>query len=80
MNATYQVPAGELLTKEELATRLKVTQRTVESLQRSGLPYCRLGTRCNRYSWPAVYGWLFPNGDCTGPASAPITTGSSLPK
>lgn len=47
-----------LLEKEQLAAFLGVTQRTVENLQRRGLPFYRLGPRRNRYDLAAVRAWL----------------------
>ncbi len=42
---------SEVLTKKEVAERLKVSVRKVEDLH---LPTLRLGRRCNRYIWSAV--------------------------
>ena len=49
---------GGLLTKEELAAFLRLTPRTVENLQRRGLPFYRLGPRRNRFDLGAVKAWL----------------------
>jgi excisionase family DNA binding protein len=47
---------GELLTKEELAERLRAPSiRLVEELMRSGkIPFLRLGHRTVRFDWPKV--------------------------
>ena len=42
---------SEILTKREVAERLKVSVRTVENLH---LPVLKLGSRSNRYIWSAV--------------------------
>ncbi len=42
---------NEVLTKRELAERLKVSTRTIENLH---LPVLKLGSRSNRYIWSAV--------------------------
>ena len=42
---------GEVLTKKELAARLKVSTRTIENLH---LPYLDLGYRSHRYLWSEV--------------------------
>lgn len=47
-----------LLNKRALAAFLGVTPRTVETYQRQGLPYYRLGPRRNRYDVGAVRAWL----------------------
>jgi excisionase family DNA binding protein len=51
-----QPPDGEeLLTKDELAERLKLTRRGVECLvSRRVLPTLRISRRCVRFSWAAV--------------------------
>lgn len=41
----------EILTKREVAERLKCSVRTVENLH---LPVLKLGSRSNRYIWSAV--------------------------
>ena len=53
-----QAGGGRLLTKRNLAEYLGVSVRTVESYQRQGLPYFRLGPRRNRYDLLAVREWL----------------------
>ena len=47
-----------LLTKCALASFLGVTPRTIETYQRQGLPYYRLGPRRNPYDVCAVRSWL----------------------
>ena len=45
----------ELLTKDELAKRLKLTRRGVECLvARRLIPVIRISRRCVRFSWNAV--------------------------
>ena len=41
----------EILTKREVAERLKCSIRTIENLH---LPVLKLGSRSNRYIWSAV--------------------------
>ncbi len=66
-NRTAKVPvdisrkSGGLITKEELADFLGLTGRTVENLQRQGLPFYRIGPRRNRYDLKAVIAWLERN-------------------
>lgn len=48
----------QLLTKRDLAEYLGVTPRTVETYQRQGLPFYRLGARRNRYDLVAIRRWL----------------------
>ena len=48
----------EILTKKEVAERLKVSVRKVEDLH---LPTLRLGSRCNRYIWSEVVKHLQAN-------------------
>jgi excisionase family DNA binding protein len=74
MNATSspigeQQPAAEnLLTKEQVAQRLQVTTRTLESYQRKGrVPFLKIG-RTVRFSWSDVQRHLRDN--CrVGPAA-----------
>lgn len=49
---------GKLLSKAEVAEFLGVTQRTVENLTRRGLPFYRIGCRCNRYDLASVRAWI----------------------
>ena len=49
------IRAEEILTKKEIAERLKVSVRKVEDLH---LPCLRLGSRCNRYVWSTVLEYL----------------------
>ncbi|MBI3871008.1 MAG: helix-turn-helix domain-containing protein [Verrucomicrobia bacterium] len=51
----------EILTKKELALRLKVTPRTIENLQRRGaLPFTKIG-KIVRFSWHDVLAHLNAN-------------------
>ncbi len=45
------IDGTEILTKREVAERLKCSVRTIENLH---LPVLKLGSRCNRYIWAAV--------------------------
>jgi hypothetical protein len=56
-HSTADVPP-QLLTKRDLARYLGVTPRTVETYQRHGPPFFRLGSRRNRYDLAAVRRWL----------------------
>ena len=52
------VQGDELLTKQELAARLKVTVRTVENWQQEGLlPYLKISNTI-RFYWPDVVAQL----------------------
>lgn len=53
--------SGGLITKGELAEFLGLTGRTVENLQKQGLPFYRIGPRRNRYDLKAVTAWLERN-------------------
>ena len=58
MNATPPVPfansADEMLTKDEVAARLKVSVRTIEQWQHDGcLPFLKLG-QVILFHWPSV--------------------------
>ena len=54
-------PNEVLLTQEEIATRLKVTARTVARLQSDGVvPFILLG-KSVRFYWPAVVSHLNAN-------------------
>jgi len=47
--------SAEVLTKDELAKRLKLTRRGIECLvARRIIPVIRLSRRCVRFSWEAV--------------------------
>ena len=47
-------PAGEMLTKRELAARLKVSRRTIETWQHQGrLPYIKIA-RVVLFYWPDI--------------------------
>jgi excisionase family DNA binding protein len=51
-------PAGEMLTKRELAGRLKIAARTVENWQRRGiLSYIKVG-KVVLFHWPDVVAYL----------------------
>lgn len=53
-NVSADVVSDEMLTKEELAPRLKVSVRTVEQWQHDGhLPFIKVGQVLLFY-WPAV--------------------------
>lgn len=56
--AAAPVLKGGLSTKAQLAALLQLTPRTIENLQRRGLPFYRLGSRRNRYDPVAVREWL----------------------
>jgi len=46
---------NEILNKQELATRLGLTQRGIESLVKSRkIPVLRISSKVVRFSWPAV--------------------------
>ena len=46
---------NDLITKEELARRLKVTQSAVNKwMAKRRLPYIKLGRRCVRFRWADV--------------------------
>ena len=54
-NADANSKASELLTKDELASRLKLRRRGVEGLvARRIIPVIRISRRCVRFSWKAV--------------------------
>jgi len=53
--ATAAIHDGDLLTLDELATRLKMHPDTVRRLKRDGtIPALVLGHRTLRFSWPDV--------------------------
>ena len=65
MSATPTIPqsiaSDEMLTKEELAPRMKVSVRTIEQWQHDGhLPYLKLGQVVLFY-WPEVVKHLIAN-------------------
>ena len=68
----------ELLTQEEVATKLKVAVRTVERWQQDGtLPFLQLGNAV-RFYWPAVVSHLITNFTICRfprPATATLTKG-----
>lgn len=50
-----------LLTVKQLAARIQVNPRTINTLAQRGMPHMRLGagTRTSlRFSWPEVEAWL----------------------
>ena len=64
--ADHQGP-DELLTKQELAARFKVSVRTIEHWLNDGfLPCIRIGTVV-RFHWPAVVAHLLKNSGGPGP-------------
>lgn len=50
-------PSPEILTRTELAARLKCSLRHVDALQSRGMPVLRLG-RCRRYVLLDVLAWI----------------------
>lgn len=61
VNQTNLVASDEMLTKEELAPRMKVSVRTIEQWQHDGhLPYLKLGQVVLFY-WPEVVKHLTAN-------------------
>ncbi len=47
--------AGVLLKKGQVATRARVSERTISNWQaRRIIPFVKISPRCVRYSWPAV--------------------------
>jgi excisionase family DNA binding protein len=50
----------EILTKEELATYLKVTERTIDRLRKKGMPFLKVGDTV-RFQKEAVLKWLEEN-------------------
>jgi hypothetical protein len=54
-------PRDEMLTKKELAGKLKVTIRTIENWQREGfLPYIKISSVV-LFHWPEIIGHLKAN-------------------
>jgi len=51
-------PRGRLLSKREVAGLLNLSVRTIDNLQRRGLPYMRIGPRRNRYDAAEVMAWV----------------------
>lgn len=47
-----------LLTKAELAQRLRVTGRTIDRYREEGLPTIPLSSRALRFDWDKVLAWL----------------------
>jgi len=47
-----------LLTQRQLQEELQVTGVTLWQYRKRGMPYVPLGSRCVRYSLPAVMEWL----------------------
>lgn len=52
--------ADEILTREELAKLLKVTERTIDRLRKEGLPWYRVGANV-RFDKEKVLKWLEQN-------------------
>jgi excisionase family DNA binding protein len=50
----------EILTKEELASYLKVTERTIDRLRKKGMPFFKVGDTV-RFKKDAVLKWLEEN-------------------
>lgn len=50
----------EILTKEELSTYLKVTERTIDRLRKKGMPFLKVGDSV-RFKKDAVLKWLEEN-------------------
>jgi excisionase family DNA binding protein len=50
----------EILTKEELASYLKVTERTIDRLRKKGMPFFKVGDTV-RFKKDAVLNWLEEN-------------------
>lgn len=50
----------QVMTKEELATFLKVTQRTIDRLRKEGMPFFKVGTNI-RFDKEEVLNWLKEN-------------------
>jgi excisionase family DNA binding protein len=50
----------EILTKEELANYLKVTERTIDRLRKKGMPFLKVGDTV-RFQKDAVLKWLEEN-------------------
>jgi excisionase family DNA binding protein len=50
----------EILTKEELTTYLKVTERTIDRLRKKGMPFLKVGDTV-RFQKDAVLKWLEEN-------------------
>ena len=62
---------GELLTKQELAARCKVTVRTLEKWLKDGLiPRIRF-IKVTRFYWPEVVAHLVKNSTEPGPKASP---------
>ncbi len=62
---------GELLTKQELAARCKVTVRTLEKWLKDGLiPRIRF-VKVTRFYWPEVVAHLLKNFSEPGPKASP---------
>jgi hypothetical protein len=58
---TVDDPCDEMLTKKELAAKLRVTVRTIENWQRAGfLPYMKISSVV-LFHWPEVIEYLKAN-------------------
>lgn len=51
----------EILTKDELAALLKVTERTIDNLRKEGMPFFKVGANI-RFEKETVLKWLKENG------------------
>ena len=51
----------ELLTADDLCTRIKCTPRQLKALRAKGLPTIQVGTRFIRFRWAEVCEWLRDN-------------------
>ncbi len=51
----------DLLTREELASKLKMTPRNIQFLEKDGLPCIRIGHKTVRYKYEEVLKWLDKN-------------------
>ena len=65
----------EMLTKQEMAARFKVSVRTIENWLNDGfLPRIRITTRVIRFYWPEVVAHLLKNSSGPGPKVPPDGT------
>ncbi|MEG2380055.1 MAG: helix-turn-helix domain-containing protein [Bacilli bacterium] len=49
---------NELLNKEELAKRLKVSKQTIYRRSKNGLPFIKISEHCVRYDIEKINDWL----------------------
>jgi hypothetical protein len=52
------LPSLTLGTKKDVAAMLRLSPRTVDTLLRAGLPYCKLGKRRTFFDLPVVRTWF----------------------